>query len=115
MADKIQVWTAGVLTQQWDDATSTYTQYDPATGALTLSRAYTAQETSAAQARTTDATARTNLDTIMSRMQTAISDNQAFLAIASPTNAQILARVTPLTRQIDGIMRVLGHILDNTN
>ena len=115
MASLNQVWQNKILVQQWDDGTSTYTEYDPTTGVQTLSRAYTAAETAAAQARATETTTAANLATIMQRIQTAISNNQTYLGLTSPTNAQNVAQVQALTRQCDGIMRVLGNILDSTN
>lgn len=41
----------GTNTKQRDDSTRTYTEYSPTTGAQTLSRAYTAQENTDADAR----------------------------------------------------------------
>lgn len=41
------IYTDGVLRQQWDDATTTYTEWD-ANGVQTLSRQYTADERAAA-------------------------------------------------------------------
>ena len=116
MADRIQTYNpAGVLIQQWDDGTSTYTEYDGTTGAQTLTRAYVAAETNAATQRTNALTARANYSTILSRMQTAISNNQTYLAIASPTNAQVVSQVAALTRQNDGIMKVLANLLGDLN
>lgn len=115
MADKIQVWTeTDVLIRQWDDNTSTYTEYDPTTGALTLTRAYTAAETSDAQARAADATARTNLATLQNKAQTALNNNATYLGIASPTNAQAVAQIGALTRQMDAVIRILTNLLSDT-
>lgn len=41
------------------------------------------------------------------RARQAIVDNQAFLALASPTNAQTLAQVKRLTRECSALIRLL--------
>ena len=115
MADKIQVWTeTGVLIRQWDDNTSTYTEYDPTTGALTITRAYTAQETSDAQARASTATSTANLANLRAKAQNALNNNATYLAIASPTNAQAVAQIGALTRQMDAVIRILMNLLSDT-
>lgn len=61
------------------------------------------------------ATAATNRATIQQQATTALGTNRTFLAIASPTNAQTLAQVKALTRQNQGIIRLLLNQLDATN
>jgi len=56
-----------------------------------------------------------NAQTIINRAATAVTNNQAFLAISSPTAAQVSAQVNALTRQVDGIIRYLFNILDGTD
>lgn len=48
-----------------------------------------------------------NETTIRDRATTALADNKAFLAIASPTNAQNAAQVKALTRQVNGLIRMV--------
>lgn len=48
-----------------------------------------------------------NADTLRDRAAQALATNAAFLAVASPTNAQTLAQVKALTRQVNGILRLL--------
>lgn len=69
-----------------------------------VARPKTAQETAAA---TSDA----NRATIEAQAATAIQANKTFLALASPSNAQIAAQVKALTRQNNGVIRlVLGQL-----
>lgn len=48
-----------------------------------------------------------NLATILQQAATALTNNTTYLGIASPTNAQVVAQVAALTRQMDGVIRVL--------
>ena len=45
----------------------------------------------------------------------ALTGNRTFLAIASPTNAQIAAQAKALTRQSNGVIRLLLGKLDATD
>jgi hypothetical protein len=49
----------------------------------------------------------TNRETIMTRAAQALTANATFLAIANPTNAQVAAQVTKLTRECNGLIRIL--------
>lgn len=60
-------------------------------------------------------TQNTNRATIQQQAATALDTNRTFLALASPTNAQTLAQVKALTRQNQGIIRLLLNQLDSTN
>lgn len=55
-----RLYTDGVLREFWDDSTSTYTEYD-ATGAVTSTRPYTADETARAAAEAAQNAQITNL------------------------------------------------------
>ena len=105
----IEVYANGVLAQRWDDAARSYTDFrtDPDTV-----RAYTTAENADADARATAATRATNLQKIYAAMTNARANNMTFLGIASPTNAQIVSQVQALTRQNNGIMRVVYSILN---
>lgn len=56
----------------------------------------------------------TNLQTLRSKAQTALSNNQTFLGIASPTNAQAVAQVQALTKQVDTLIRLVCGQLNST-
>lgn len=58
---------------------------------------------------------RTNAATIRDRAGQALAANTTFLAITSPTNAQTLAQVKALTRQNNGIIRLLLNRFDGTD
>ncbi len=59
-------------------------------------------------------TANTNRATITTAAGNALSANQTYLAIASPSAAQVAAQVRALTQQMDGAIRLLINRLDAT-
>lgn len=67
----------------------------------------------AAEARA--ATERTNATTVRDKASTALADNKAFLAVASPTNAQVVAQVKALTRQNNALIRLALNRFDATD
>jgi hypothetical protein len=58
--------------------------------------------------------ANTNLADLTAKIPTALANNATYLAIGSPTNAQVAAQVAALTRQIDALGRIVGGLLDST-
>lgn len=59
--------------------------------------------------------AQSNFDILRSKAQTALSVNATFLAIASPTNAQVVAQVKALTRQNNALIRLqIGDLSSTT-
>ena len=56
-----------------------------------------------------------NEATLRDRADQALAVNRAFLAISAPTNAQTVAQVKALTRQQNGIIRLLLRKLDGTD
>lgn len=56
-----------------------------------------------------------NADTIRNRAQTALTTNATYLALASPTNAQVIAQVRALTMECNGLIRLLLGQLDSTS
>ena len=56
-----------------------------------------------------------NRRTILSQAAQAMSDNRTYLAIGSPTNAQNLAQIRALTRQINGLIRLQLQDLGGTD
>lgn len=65
-------------------------------------------------AAATAATQAANRDALAAKAQQALTTNATFQAIASPSNAQIAAQVQSLTKQANGIIRLLLNALDST-
>lgn len=51
---------------------------------------------------------------LIGRAQAALSNNATYLAVGTPTQAQAVAQVAALTRQVDGIIRLLLGAFDTT-
>ena len=56
-----------------------------------------------------------NYDTIQQAARQALAANRTFLAIATPTAAQNAAQAKALTRQMNGVIRLLLTELDGTD
>ena len=53
-------------------------------------------------------------DTLVNRATAALTVNATFLGLASPSNAQTIAQVQALTKQCNGLIRLLLQQLDST-
>lgn len=51
--------------------------------------------------------------TLQQRVQTALTNNETFLAIVSPTAAQAITQVQALTRQVNALIRLDLGLLDS--
>jgi hypothetical protein len=56
-----------------------------------------------------------NWQTIVQQASTALTTNRTFLAVQSPTTAQAVAQVQALSRQMNGVIRLLLQQFDGTN
>ncbi|HET7741056.1 MAG TPA: hypothetical protein VFL67_10445 [Mycobacterium sp.] len=94
-----------------DDATTTY---DPvhAFSVDQITQSWVARPKTAAEIAAD--TALTNRATIEAQAATALSTNATFLAIASPTAAQVATQTKALTRQSNGVIRLLLNRLEAT-
>lgn len=54
-----------------------------------------------------------NYATLRQRAQTALTHNETFLALASPTSAQAITQVQALTRQVNALIRLDLGLLDS--
>lgn len=97
----------------WDSVAGTYTAWNTS-GAVTTSRALTTAEAADLTAADATNTSLTNAATLRSRALTALDANATFLALASPTNAQVVAQVQKLTRECNGLIRLALSQLDDT-
>lgn len=56
-----------------------------------------------------------NAETVVERAEQALADNAEFIALASPTNAQAVAQVRALTRQVNGLIRLALNRFDSAD
>lgn len=56
-----------------------------------------------------------NYQTAASRCRAAITSNDTYLAVATPTTAQLTSQVTRLTRQCNGLSRMLLTMLGDVS
>jgi hypothetical protein len=56
-----------------------------------------------------------NLTALLQKARNALANNAAFLAIPSPTNAQAVAQVQALSKQMDAVVRVVAGLFDSTS
>lgn len=104
----------GILRQQWNDNTRQYSEWD-ADGVLLegMPRPYTDEENSLADINATVEAQENNRQELLTKARTALTANANFLALASPTNAQVLAQVKMLTREATALIKLeLNDLLD---
>ncbi|NUP35930.1 MAG: hypothetical protein HOY76_02635 [Streptomyces sp.] len=107
----------GSITEQWDAPTRTYRRFE--CGALAETRPFTPAEDAWQQTRTVEDTRRANRDQLGARVRTALANNAAYLdkvQAGTATNADHIAQVPALTRQMQGVIRLLvgSDLLDTT-
>jgi hypothetical protein len=98
----------GTLVERWDDVSRKYTDFrtDPDTV-----RNYTPEENARADAEAAEATLVANEAELIRRAKSALTGNATFLALGSPTNAQTLAQVRALTRQVNALIKLTARDL----
>jgi hypothetical protein len=77
-------------------------------------------QVTAAQARTeyaatADGTAAVNEKALLDKAKAALTANATFLAIATPSNAQVSAQVKALTRQVNALIKLAARDLADTS
>ena len=101
-----EVFSDGRLVEQYDINSGLHTIYNPdgspaATRQMTTGEVADLTEIAAEHVRVG------NRGTIVQQAQGALASNAAYIALASPTNAQVAAQVKALTRQNNKIIRLL--------
>jgi hypothetical protein len=68
-----------------------------------------------ALAPVTETTAEINRRALVAKAQNALTSNATYLAIPTPTNAQNLAQIRSLTRQVNALIRLTVKALEGTS
>lgn len=97
-----------------DSVAGTVTHWNQA-GTQTSTRALTADEVAQFTRATAEQTIGNNRATIEQRAETALAANAVYLARATPTNAQNLDQIRLLTRECNGIIRLILNRLETTD
>lgn len=96
------------VTEQWDVPSRTYRRYDG--GVLVLERAFTDAENAWADRLAVEETRQANDILLRDRARAALTTNRAYLdAVAggTATQADHIAHISALTRQMQGLIRLI--------
>lgn len=99
---------------QWDDDARQVLTFDES-GAVLDVRDYDADETAEADERAAVTAQEANRLDLQAKAVAALQNNRDFLAKTSYTNADIVAQVKALTRQMNGVIRLAANALDGTD
>lgn len=107
-----------ITKEQWDTGARVYRRWEY--GLLVVERPFTDAENAAADDRLVDATRQTNRAALLAKARTAFTNNAAYLAkvtAGTATNADHIAQVPALTRQMQGVIRLIvgSDLLDATD
>jgi hypothetical protein len=110
------IWTIGELLPNGATVTAdTFTTLPDGTTVETMTATYPSGATNNEQIVTPPAgSPAANLATLLQRAQAALVNNNTYLAIPSPTQAQAITQVAALTRQVDGLIRFLVQDFSTT-
>lgn len=96
--------------ESWDLVAGTYTRRG-LDGEVDETRPLTAAETARLQGLAAAQTAAQSVTTLAGLVQQAITDDDAYLALAAPTAADQLAQIRRLTRQMLAVARYLSAVV----
>jgi hypothetical protein len=97
-----------IAKEQWDIDARVYRRWEY--GVLVVERPFTDAENAAADSRLLDATRLSNQAALLAKARTAFTNNAAYLAkvtAGTATNADHIAQVPALTRQMQGVIRLI--------
>lgn len=100
-----------VLKYTWDTVTQVLTEFNKA-GQIIKTRPMTQNELDKFAQDEAAMQAAGNESTIRSNITTALTNNATYLGRANPSVAQNTAQIQALTRQINGLMRLVDKRLD---
>lgn len=105
------------VVQQWDLTARIYRRYN--SGILVEERPFTDAENAQADQAISEEARRANRATLMDRARNALATNQTYLdkvTAGTATNADHIAQVPALTRQMQGVIRLIvgSDLLDQT-
>jgi hypothetical protein len=100
--------------EEFDDAAGRYTKWNDA-GTILEARPYTPAETAQAAAGALERAKTTNRRTIEDRAAQALTANATYLALGTPTNAQVAAQVRRLTQECSALIRLALNQVDSTD
>lgn len=103
-------WPAGDLIVWGDDVARIHHDFLNET-----TRPYTAVENAEADARVLAVLQESNGEQIRTAATDALAANRLFLALTTPTNAQTVAHVRALTRQMNAVIRLAVNDLTGTD
>ena len=106
-------YVASKLALRLDSASGLATAFNP-DGTVASTRPLTTSESAALAAQAAAATQGMNQTQLLAQAATAIANNITFLGLATPTQAQAVAQVQALTRQVNALLRLSASLLDST-
>lgn len=101
----VEEWADSRLIAKWDDVARTFTRWDE-NGVQIEQRVYTQWENEQADLREGAEALSTNERTLRDRATSALANNADYLDLVSPSNAQALAQIRSLTKQMNALIRL---------
>jgi len=100
------------ISEEWDSVANTFTTWD-VLGNQTLQRPLTAGEQSQFADELAADNRNENKKAVNEKAQQALTANAAYLAIPAPTAAEVRSQTELLTKEVNGLIRLLINRLDD--